>query len=25
VRLRMDNQDRRLAVGMTAYVVLPIS
>jgi multidrug resistance efflux pump len=25
VRLRMDNSDRRLAVGMTAYVVLPIS
>src|SRR5262245_42357913 len=25
VRLRLDNQDRRLAVGMTAYVVLPIS
>jgi HlyD family secretion protein len=25
VRLRVDNQDRRLAVGMTAYVVLPIS
>ena len=25
VRLRVDNQDRRLAVGMTAYVVLPVS
>jgi len=25
VRLRVDNQDRRLAVGMTAYVVLPIT
>jgi len=25
VRLRVDNSDRRLAVGMTAYVVLPIS
>jgi len=25
IRLRVDNQDRRLAVGMTAYVVLPIS
>jgi multidrug resistance efflux pump len=24
VRLRVDNQDRRLAVGMTAYVVLPM-
>ena len=24
VRLRMDNQDRRLAVGMTAYVDLPL-
>jgi multidrug resistance efflux pump len=24
VRLRVDNSDRRLAVGMTAYVVLPI-
>ena len=23
VRLRLDNADRRLAVGMTAYVVLP--
>jgi HlyD family secretion protein len=23
VRLRVDNRDRRLAVGMTAYVVLP--
>jgi HlyD family secretion protein len=24
VRLRVDNSDRRLAVGMTAYVVLPV-
>ena len=24
VRLRVDNQDRRLAVGMTAYVLLPV-
>ena len=24
VRLRCDNADRRLAVGMTAYVVLPL-
>jgi multidrug resistance efflux pump len=24
VRLRVDNQDRRLAVGMTAYVILPL-
>jgi HlyD family secretion protein len=24
VRLRLDNTDRRLAVGMTTYVVLPI-
>jgi HlyD family secretion protein len=24
VRLRLDNTDRRLAVGMTAYVILPI-
>ena len=24
VRLRCDNQDRRLAVGMTAFVVLPL-
>jgi HlyD family secretion protein len=24
VRLRVDNKDRRLAVGMTAYVVLPV-
>jgi multidrug resistance efflux pump len=24
VRLRVDNRDRRLAVGMTAYVVLPV-
>ncbi len=24
VRLRVDNADRRLAVGMTTYVVLPI-
>jgi HlyD family secretion protein len=25
VRLRVDNKDRRLAVGMTAYVLLPLS
>lgn len=25
VRLRVDNRDRRLAVGMTAYVILPVS
>ena len=25
IRLRVDNRDRRLAVGMTAYVLLPIS
>jgi multidrug resistance efflux pump len=25
VRLRVDNSDRRFAVGMTAYVVLPVS
>jgi multidrug resistance efflux pump len=25
VRLRVDNHDRRLAVGMTAYVLLPVS
>ena len=25
VRLRVDNRDRRLAVGMTAYVSLPVS
>jgi HlyD family secretion protein len=25
VRLRIDNRDRRLAVGMTAYVLLPVS
>jgi HlyD family secretion protein len=25
VRLRLDNADRRLAVGMTAYVLLPVS
>jgi HlyD family secretion protein len=25
VRLRLDNADRRLAVGMTAYVLLPLS
>src|SRR2546426_5370192 len=25
VRLRVDNRDRRLAVGMTAYVLLPVS
>jgi HlyD family secretion protein len=24
VRLRLDNADRRLAVGMTTYVVLPV-
>jgi HlyD family secretion protein len=24
VRLRVDNRDRRLAVGMTAYVSLPV-
>jgi multidrug resistance efflux pump len=24
VRLRVDNQDRRLAIGMTAYVILPL-
>jgi HlyD family secretion protein len=24
VRLRVDNKDRRLAVGMTAYVDLPL-
>jgi HlyD family secretion protein len=24
VRLKMDNSDRRLAVGMTAYVLLPL-
>jgi HlyD family secretion protein len=24
VRLRVDNSDRRLAVGMTAYVLLPV-
>jgi HlyD family secretion protein len=24
VRLRVDNSDRRLALGMTAYVVLPL-
>ena len=24
LRLRVDNTDRRLAVGMTAYVVLPV-
>ena len=24
VRLRVDNRDRRLAVGMTAYVLLPV-
>jgi HlyD family secretion protein len=24
VRLRVDNTDRRLAVGMTAYVLLPL-
>jgi HlyD family secretion protein len=25
VRLRADNRDRRLAVGMTAYVLLPLT
>jgi HlyD family secretion protein len=25
VRLRVDNSDRRLAVGMTAYVLLPVN
>ena len=25
IRLRVDNKDRRLAVGMTAYVLLPLS
>src|SRR5262249_15655125 len=25
IRLRVDNRDRRLAVGMAAYVVLPLS
>ena len=25
VRLRVDNADRRLAVGMTAYVLLPLT
>ena len=25
VRLRLDNKERRLAVGMTAYVLLPLS
>jgi HlyD family secretion protein len=25
IRLRVDNHDRRLAVGMTAYVLLPVS
>ena len=24
IRLRADNRDRRLAVGMTAYVLLPV-
>jgi HlyD family secretion protein len=24
VRLRVDNRDRRLAIGMTAYVILPV-
>jgi HlyD family secretion protein len=24
VRLRVDNRDRRLAVGMTAYVLMPV-
>jgi len=25
IRLRVDNKDRRLATGMTAYVMLPVS
>jgi multidrug resistance efflux pump len=25
IRLRVDNRDRRLAVGMTAYVIVPVS
>ena len=25
IRLRVDNRDRRLAVGMTAYVLFPVS
>jgi HlyD family secretion protein len=25
IRLRVDNHDRRLAVGMTAYVLLPVA
>jgi HlyD family secretion protein len=25
IRLRVDNSDRRLAVGMTAYVVVPLT
>jgi HlyD family secretion protein len=25
IRLRVDNRDRRLAVGMTAYVLLPLT
>ena len=25
IRLRVDNKDRRLATGMTAYVLLPVS
>jgi hypothetical protein len=24
IRLRVDNTDRRLALGMTAYVILPV-
>ena len=24
IRLRVDNSDRRLAVGMTAYVIVPL-
>jgi HlyD family secretion protein len=24
IRLRLDNKDRRLALGMTAYVLLPL-
>jgi len=25
IRLRIDNADRRLAVGMTAYILLPVA
>ena len=25
IRLRLDNQDRRMALGMTAYVALPVA